>query len=95
MIDPTDDKGEIGSYCYGGSDALSSFVFATLLRFCAKSTALARINEPPIGYGGCNVVAREELEHNRVIFELCRDVERGEELFMDYGLGYDRSGYIS
>lgn len=40
-------------------------------------------------------MAREELEHNRVIFELCRDVERGEELFMDYGLGYDRSGYSS
>ena len=38
-----------------------------------------------------NVVARQE--ENVVRFELCRDVNAGEELFMDYGLDYDRSGY--
>ena len=91
VIDPTDVNGEIGSVCFGGSDLVSEWVFRTLLRFCAKSTDLARINEPPVGFGGCNVVAREEGDAVR--FELCRDVEVGEELFMDYGLDYDRSGY--
>ncbi|KAL7486008.1 hypothetical protein ACHAW6_011614 [Cyclotella cf. meneghiniana] len=95
VLDPTDERGEIHSYCYGGIDVISCLLFRTILRFCAKSTELARINEPPLGYGGCNVVAREELDQKRVVFELCRDVVEGEELFMDYGVGYDRSGYVS
>ena len=93
VLDPTDSKGDIQSNCYGGSDVLSEAMFLSILRFCAKPTDLARINEPPIGFGGCNVVAREEKEGKCVRFELCRDVEVGEELFMDYGLDYDRSGY--
>ena len=119
VLDPTDSKGEIQSYCYGGSGVISERVFSSILRFCAKPTDLTRINEPPVGYGGCNVIAREE--NNGVRFELCkicyypmctcifcsnqhapnhiifsrvgRNVEVGEELFMDYGLNYDRSGY--
>lgn len=93
VLDPTDERGEIQPYCYGGRDVVSCLLFRTILRFCAKSTVLARINEPPLGYGGCNVVVREEMDKERVVFELCRDVEEGEELFMDYGVGYDRSGY--
>lgn len=93
VLDPTDSRGEIQFYCYGGSDVVSEAVFSSILRSCAKPTDLARINEPPIGFGGCNVVAREEKENKCVRFELCRNVELGEELFMDYGLDYDRSGY--
>lgn len=91
VLDPTDAKGEIQSYCYGGSDALSGFIFSSVLRLLAKPTELTRINEPPVGFGGCNVEARQES--NAIRFELCRDVNAGEELFMDYGLDYDRSGY--
>jgi SET domain-containing protein len=45
------------------------------------------------GGGGCNVMATEDLAKREVIFELSRDVVKGEELFMDYGLTYDRSNY--
>jgi hypothetical protein len=50
-----------------------------------------RIIEDEMNVKLCNVVARQE--ENVVRFELCRDVNAGEELFMDYGLDYDRSGY--
>lgn len=95
VIDPTNENGEIQSYCYGGSDEVpfSNLVFRSVFSFWRKDTALARINEPPIGIGGCNVRSREDLEKREIVFELCRDVVGGEELFMDYGVGYDRSGY--
>ena len=70
VLDPTDSKGDIQSYCYGGSDFISERAFLSILRFCAKPTDLTRINEPPVGYGGCNVIAREE--NNGVRFELCK-----------------------
>ena len=93
VLDPTDCNGEIQTYCFGGSDVVSEWLFKNIFRFCAKPTELTRINEPPVGFGGCNVVAREEKENKCVRFELCRDVDVGEELFMDYGLDYDRSRY--
>mmetsp|Transcript_691 Transcript_691/g.1432 ORF Transcript_691/g.1432 Transcript_691/m.1432 type:complete len:314 (-) Transcript_691:3400-4341(-) len=95
VIDPTNENGEIQSFCYGGSDEVpfSNLVFRSVFSFWRKDTALARINEPPIGIGGCNVRSREDLEKREIVFELCRDVVGGEELFMDYGVGYDRSGY--
>ena len=37
--------------------------------------------------------AREDLDRREVVFELVRDVAPGQELYMDYGPGYDRSGY--
>lgn len=75
VLDPTDSRGEIQSYCYGGSDVVSEAAFLSLLRLCAKPTDLARINEPPVGFGGCNVVAREEKENKCVRFALLSQLE--------------------
>lgn len=93
VLDPTDGEGNIDMYCYGGGDALSNVVFKTILSFMRVGTELTRINEPPIGAGGCNVSARENLQTREVVFTLCRDVVAGEELFLDYGLDYDRTSY--
>ena len=46
-----------------------------------------------LGVGGCSVTAREDLRKREVMFELTRDVEAGQELYLDYGLNYDRSSY--
>lgn len=95
IIDPTDNKGEIQNVCYGGSSEvpLSNIIFPTLLSFWNVNTALCRINEPPIGAGGCNVSAKENLDKREVTFELIQDVVAGQELYLDYGLDYDRSRY--
>ena len=69
---------------------MSNFFFSLL---GGKNTALCRINEPPIGAGGCNVGARENLDKREVVFTTLRDIFAGEELYLDYGLDYDRSGY--
>lgn len=94
-IDPTNVLGELPENCYGGTDdyPLSYVIHEQLLRSFYVPTYLARINEPPINSGGCNVRSDEDLEKREVVFELSRDVVAGEELFMDYGLTYDRSGY--
>jgi len=92
VIDPTDERGEIQFVCQGGSDVPLSNIFFSLLG-TGKSTALCRINEPPIGAGGCNVGAKENLDKREVVFTTLRDIFAGEELFLDYGLDYDRSGY--
>ena len=94
-IDPTNVNGELLDVCYGGTDdyPLSYFIHELLLRNMNVPTCLARINEPPLNAGGCNVRSDEDLERREVVFELSRDVVAGEELFMDYGLTYDRSGY--
>ena len=95
IIDPTDSKGEIQDFCLGGSTEvpLSNVIFTYLLGFWRVNTALCRINEPPIGAGGCNVSARENLGKREVVFELVQDVVAGQELYLDYGLDYDRSMY--
>jgi len=95
VIDPTDSQGNIQNVCLGGSSEVpfSNLIFATLLRFWSVNTALCRINEPPIGGGGCSVSARQNLETREVVFELIQDVVAGQELYLDYGLDYDRSRY--
>jgi hypothetical protein len=99
VIDPTDGGGELRDVCLGGGGPggvgapLSALLFATLFRPAGVSTALCRINEPPRGVGGCSVRAREDLARREVTFELVRDVEPGQELYLDYGPSYDRSGY--
>ena len=94
-IDPTDKDGLLLDRCYGGTDdyPFSYFIHQVLFGWVNVPTFLARINEPPIGSGGCNVIVTENLETREVEFELSRDVLAGEELFMDYGLTYDRSSY--
>ena len=99
MIDPTDRNGYLTDYCRGGSDdfplsyLLHEGILSSLFSFWSVPTLLTRINEPPIGGGGCNVRTEENLKTREVVFLLSRDVVPGEELFMDYGLTYDRSSY--
>lgn len=94
FIDPTSSEGLLYDFCLGGTDdfPLSYFLHEKVLKMKVP-TLLARINEPPIGGGGCNVRTEENKETREVVFSLSRDVTAGEELFMDYGLSYDRSSY--
>jgi hypothetical protein len=93
IIDPTNSQGLLDEYCVGGNHGQfgSVFVFERLLRF-SVSTALCRINEPPIGKD-VNVATIEDLKRRQVVFQVQRDIAAGEELFIDYGLAYDRSRY--
>lgn len=93
VLDPTNSKGDIENVCKGGNPSTfgSTFLFENIPLF-GVSTVLCRINEPPLGMS-VNVSTEEQLESRRVVFSLLRDVYEGEELFMDYGLSYDRSGY--
>lgn len=94
-IDPTDALGNIGELCYGGSSAVpgSVWIHENLMNGLAAPTLLARINEPPIGGPGCNVFSREDLDSRTVTFYASVDIPAGVELFMDYGLTYDRTNY--
>jgi hypothetical protein len=94
LIDPTDAEGKLRDLTYGGNPSTfgSFWICQNLLPFLSKPTTLCRINEPPIGYD-VNVCTKEDLGSRRVTFILERDVQMGEELFIDYGLNYDRSGY--
>jgi hypothetical protein len=107
IIDPTNHyTGNLDEYCLGGnpSQLLSCTLFNILggLSFLLFnnnkgglfncSTALCRINEPSKGYD-VNVVTEEDLINRKVTFTLERDVFAGEELYIDYGLSYDRTKY--
>lgn len=57
------------------------------------NVTLARVNEPSPGSSVSvegNTVGRLG---RKVVFVTTRDVQEGEELFMDYGRSFDRSGY--
>ena len=71
---------------------LSTVWFDTALTFLTVPTTLCRINEPPKGRD-VNVVTNEDRDARTVTFSLERDVYEGEELYIDYGLSYDRSMY--
>ena len=94
VIDPTNPQGEIDNMCRGGNVGMPFSVpfFQTILSFVQVPTTLCRINEPPKGRD-VNVVTDEDLNARTVTFTLERDVYEGEELFIDYGLSYDRSRY--
>lgn len=93
VIDPTNAVGTLESDCVGGNPSMpgSLWLFTNLLEMSTPTT-LCRINEPPIGLD-VNVVTNEDLQGRTVTFALERDVAKGEELFIDYGLYYDRSLY--
>ena len=96
FIDPTDQFGVLGPLCLGGTDdfPLSYFIHQVLLKdVWSVSTMLARINEPPMGVGGCNIMAEENLKLRTVTFTTSRNIYAGEELYMDYGITYDRATY--
>ena len=84
VLDPTDEQGillePLPRFAYGDFEIASG----------AIPTTLALINEPSIGFD-VNVVT--EQRGSTLVFATGRDVERGEELFLDYGPTYDRSAY--
>lgn len=94
VIDPTNRVGEIENNCQGGNPSmlLSQWFFNSILSFVQVPTTLCRINEPPKGRD-VNVVTSEDRDSRTVTFSLERDVYEGEELYIDYGLSYDRSMY--
>jgi hypothetical protein len=94
VIDPTNTEGVLDPQCRGGNPSLpgSILLFQTLFQWMTVKTTLCRINEPPLGKD-VNVVTEEDLGRRCVTFLLERDVYPGEELFIDYGLSYDRSAY--
>ena len=99
IIDPTDSSGKVQDFTSGGNPStmgslwLCERVFGALLpTVFRKDTTLCRINEPPIGRD-VNIKTREDLETRVVRFIVERDVYEGEELFIDYGLTYNRAGY--
>ena len=94
VIDPTNSKGILDTTCVGGnpSSFLSEWFFQTIMSKSGVSTALCRINEPPRGFD-VNVITTENIRDRTVTFELERDVYPNEELFIDYGLSYDRTMY--
>ena len=81
MLDPTDGAGKL-------CEPLCWLDAAPWLR--SVPTTLALINEP--GVGGDVNVRTDEVE-GEVLFVTERDLYQGEELFLDYGLMYDRSSY--
>jgi hypothetical protein len=98
IIDPTDQWGNLPDYCWGGnpnvpcSTLICRHLLVLFLTKVPVPTTLCRINEPPKG-NDVNVITNENLKERTVTFVLERNVYAGEELFMDYGLCYDRSGY--
>lgn len=92
VIDPTNAEGILDTTCRGGNPSMPlSMGWHKVLNFQTPTT-LCRINEPPLGRD-VNVVTDEDREKRQVVFSLERDVYEGEELFLDYGLSYDRSMY--
>jgi hypothetical protein len=57
---------------------------------------LSYCNEPPLGGGGCNVIVEDDASDEQgLVFVSAREIRAGEEILVDYGLNYDRSGYGS
>jgi hypothetical protein len=85
--------GVLDPICYGGNPSLpgSVFLMKNIIGWTVPTT-LCRINEPPLGKD-VNVVTTENREKRQVTFEVERNVYAGEELYIDYGLSYDRSMY--
>jgi len=83
FIDPTDESGMPSPYPGPGSPW--PFPVKVLLPYA---------NEPPKGAGGTNCfVETGSGGPTELIFQANRDIEAGEEIFIDYGLLYDRSSY--
>jgi len=57
-------------------------------------TTICLINEPPLG-SDCNVRISVCEKENRVEFLSSREIDSGEELYVDYGSNYDRTTYVT
>mmetsp|Transcript_15543 Transcript_15543/g.49870 ORF Transcript_15543/g.49870 Transcript_15543/m.49870 type:complete len:224 (-) Transcript_15543:103-774(-) len=90
-LDPTDGEGQL--YEAPGVPLIEgmpeSLRTGAMANWCTPTT-LALLNEP--GPGG-DVNVGVAVEGADVVFSAERDVRRGEELYLDYGQDYDRSGY--
>ena len=84
VLDPTGPGGEL-------CDPLPLLPLPLPLPLPAVDTTLARINEP--GPGGDVNVDVEEQAGAGLTFVAGRDLRRREELFLDYGSSYNRTGY--
>ena len=82
VLDPTDERGVLLEPL--PRLALGGFTLG------AVPTTLALINEPGLGF---DVNVATEQRGSEMLFSTSRDVEAGEELFLDYGRLYDRSSY--
>lgn len=92
VLDPTDARGvllePLPRLVLPGSDGGEGSSLTAALG--SIPTTLALINEPSLGLD-VNVVT--EQRGTTLLFSTGRDVAEGEELFLDYGPVYDRSGY--
>lgn len=81
VLDPTGDDGVL----------LEPLPLLGTLPIGSIPTTLSLINEPP---PGCDVnIMTEERGDGVLLFSTARDVAAGEELYLDYGVNYDRSHY--
>eukprot|EP01025_Chloroclados_australasicus_P004217 TRINITY_DN1100_c2_g1_i1.p2 TRINITY_DN1100_c2_g1~~TRINITY_DN1100_c2_g1_i1.p2 ORF type:complete len:224 (-),score=23.15 TRINITY_DN1100_c2_g1_i1:292-963(-) len=82
VLDPTDMTGEPSDKPSPG------------LPWWPVNPTMAFMNEPPRGGKGTNVVIEVGKNPADVMFITTRDVYKDEELFVDYGLYYDRTSYV-
>lgn len=83
VLDPTDAKGQL-------CEPLTLIEGFGVAEAWSVETTLALINEPPPS-GDVNVETHEQ--DDQVLFVTRRDCTEGEELYLDYGMDYDRSFY--
>lgn len=82
VLDPTDAQGRL----LPALDLVEGLPIPGL----SVSTILALVNEPP-GGGDRNLIIDEQGTDVKFVTE--REIDSGEELFIDYGRSYDRSSY--
>ncbi len=81
-LDPTDAQGNVSEWPGPG-----------LPWPLAAPSALAYANEPVKGGTGTNTTCEDGEQDTDLLFVTCRALRAGEEVFIDYGTTYDRSGY--
>ena len=54
---------------------------------------MAYVNEPPIGAGGTNVYCTNGQTADELLYVATETILPGSEIFVDYGLKYDRTHY--
>ncbi len=80
-LDPTDSNGMLSEWPQG-----SFWPFP-------DDITLARVNEPRPGGVVSAVAETDKDDGKKVVFFATRDIVEGEEIFINYGPKFDRSGY--
>jgi len=83
-LDPTDEQG-LGPSARPGPSLPWPFKI---------QADMAYANEPPPGSKGTTCFVEDGRDETELVFVANRDIEAGEELYIDYGSTYDRSGYV-